>query len=229
MNDRIRATNPVLEARGINMVFNGRRVLTDIYLSVNLRDRIALVGGFDSGKSVLLRILAGLTRPTGGEVSFCSDTVVSYDPWGVPWDKPIGYVSQNHGLRSNMTATENIALPLIYMNRMNESAALSNANALLRRMGLESGDKRPSELSPGERGLVALCRALVLEPVILLFDEPTVVLDVDHAERVVNVLEELRQRTGLAVVGACTSESVGKIIGSRVLWLKNGGLEGDNA
>ena len=128
-----------------------------------------------------------------------------------------------------MTATENIALPLIYLNRLDESAALDAANALLRRVGLAGGDKRPSELSPGERGLVALCRSLILEPVILLFDEPTVILDVDHAERVVNVLEELRRRTGLAVVGACTSESVGKIIGSRILWLKNGGLEGDGA
>jgi len=220
-------TVPILEARRIHMIYGGRRILHDIDFSVMPRERIALVGGFDSGKSVLLRILAGLTAPTSGDVYLGGENVVSYDPWGVPWRRPIGYVAQNHGLRSNMTASENIALPLMYLKHTDKSAALSVARTLLKRMGIDGGDSRPSELSPGERGIVALCRALILEPSILLFDEPTVILDVDHADLVMNVLGELRNRIGLAVVGACTSESVAKIIGSRILWLKNGELEED--
>jgi ABC-type methionine transport system ATPase subunit len=168
-------------------------------------------------------------KPTTGDVYLGGDTVASYDPWGVPWRRPVGYVSQNHGLRSNMTASENISLPLIYLNHKNRADALSTARAFLARIGIEGGNRRPSELSPGERGLVALCRALILEPAILLFDEPTVVLDVDHAERIMEVLEEMRKRIGLAIVGACTSESVAKVIGSRIIWLKNGGLEEDRA
>jgi len=220
---------PILEARHVSMVFDGRRILHDINLSIVPRERVALVGGFDSGKSVLLRILAGLMKPTTGDLYLGGDRVSSYDPWGVPWRRPVGYVSQNHGLRSNMTASENISLPLIYLNQMKEAEALSTARTFLARIGIEGGNRRPSELSPGERGLVALCRALILEPAILLFDEPTVVLDVDHAERVMGVLEEMRNRIGLAIVGACTSESVAKIIGSRIIWLKNGGLEENGA
>lgn len=216
--------SPLLEARNLWVEFDGRIILRDISFGADPGEGWAIIGGSHSGKSVLLKTLAGLIRPTRGHVLFRGMPVQSYDHLSVPWKEGMGYVSQNLGLRSNMTAVENAVLPLLYHGTLPSEQARQKADSLLEQIGISNTSHRPAMLSPGERSLVALARALILDPQIILLDSPMVVLDVDYSDRVVQLLDE-RRRQGCTVVSVCSSEAVAKLLATKTRRLRNGTLE----
>jgi len=215
---------PVLSARDVTVVLGSVTVLDAVNLTVAPGESCAVVGGSNSGKSTLVRVLAGLLPPTRGEVRFQGRPVHSYDPLGIPWPHGIGYVSQGLGLRSNMTVRDNVMLPLRYHGHVPEPEAQNRALTLLTTLGIHQHGERPATLAPGEAELVALARALVHEPSVLLFDNPTAVLDIDSADRVVNLLRDLR-RHGLAVVSATSSEAAAAVIADSIRRLREGRME----
>jgi ABC-type lipoprotein export system ATPase subunit len=217
-------TPPLLEARDLWVEFEGRTILSDISFTIEPGESWVVIGGSHSGKTVLLKTLAGLIRPTRGYVLFRGNQVQSYDHLSVPWKEAMGYVSQNLGLRSNMTAVENAALPLLYHGTLPSVQAHLEASALLEQIGVSNTSYRPALLSPGERSLVALARSLVMDPQVILLDNPMVVLDVDYSTRVVQLLDE-RRRRGRAVVTVCSSEAVAKLLATKTRRLRNGTLE----
>jgi putative ABC transport system ATP-binding protein len=224
MENRKPETSPVLEARNLWVAFDEKIILHDLSFSTAPRESWAIVGGSHSGKSVLLKTLAGLIRPTRGHVLFRGKRAQSYDHLSVPWKEAMGYMSQNLGLRSNMTAMENAALPLLYHGVVPAQEAHRMANELLEQVGISDTSHRPAMLSPGERSLVALARALILDPGVILLDSPMVVLDVDYSGRVIQLLDE-RRRRGCAVVSVCSSETVAKLLATRTRRLRKGTLE----
>ncbi len=224
-NGVITKMEPILAARGISVVFEGRTILDNIDFDIAPRESCAIVGGIHSGKSVFLRVLAGLQKPTAGVVTFQGAPVRTYDPLGVPWGQGIGYVSQNPGLRSNLTAVENVSLPLLYKGENTGEDAQEASSAILHRLGVDDIRARPAELTPGEMALVSLGRALVVRPRVLLFDNPVVMSDVGQARQVVELLHELRGETDLAVVSACSSEAVASLLSERSKRLLDGRLE----
>ncbi|MCU0612945.1 MAG: ATP-binding cassette domain-containing protein [Candidatus Eisenbacteria bacterium] len=215
---------PVLTAHAVSVTLGSTAVLRDVNLAVSPGDSIAVIGGSNSGKSTLLRVLAGLVRPARGEVLFKGNPVRSWDPLGVPWPHGIGYVSQLLGLRSNMSVLDNVMLPLRYHGHLPELRIRERATTLLMRLGVIESNVRPAALAPGEAELVALARALAHEPSVLLFDNPSAVLDVDSADRVTDLLRELRG-LGLAVVSASSSEAVAAVIADSVRRLRDGRME----
>lgn len=215
---------PLLSARDVSVEFGGHPVLHGVNLDVEAGSSCAIVGGSNSGKSTLVKVLAGLLPPTRGEVLFRGQRVRSHDPMGVPWLEGIGYVSQNLGLRSNMTVMDNVLLPLLYHGRIPPDEARERVRALLARLEITEVNERPSSLAPGEAELVALARALVQEPVLLLFDNPVVVVDVDCADRVIDLLRELRSH-GLAVVSTSSSEAVASVMADAIRRLREGRME----
>jgi ABC-type lipoprotein export system ATPase subunit len=217
-------TSPILEARNLWVEFDGITILRDISLHAGPGESIAVVGGSHSGKSVLLKTLAGLIRPARGRVLFNGKSVQSYDQLSVPWEEAMGYVSQNLGLRSNMSAMENAALPLLYHGTVPPEKARRRASLLLEQIGISDASSRPALLSPGERSLVALARALILDPKVILLDSPMVVLDVDYSDRVVQLLDE-RRRRGCAVVSVSSSEAVAELLAQKTRRLRAGTLE----
>jgi ABC-type lipoprotein export system ATPase subunit len=214
----------LLETRDVSVEVVDRYVLRDINFATDPGESWTVVGGSHSGKSILLRVLAGLDRPTAGSVLFRGEPVGNYDPLSAPWKGRIAYVSQNLGLRANMTALENTALPLLYHGILPAERALEAAAGLLARLGVEDAALRPAMMTPGERALVALGRALVLDPEVLLLDDPVVVLDVDCSETAMELLAQHRQR-GLAVVVTASSETVARVLSGNVRRLRNGYLE----
>lgn len=216
---------PILAARGVTVVFAGKTVLDDIDFDIAPRENCAIVGGIHSGKTVFLRLLAGLQKPTAGVVTFQGIPVRTYDPLGVPWGQGIGYVSQDFGLRSNLTAVENVSLPLLYKGENTREDAQEASTVILHRLGVNDIYARPAELTPGEMALVSLGRALVARPQVLLFDNPIVMINVDQARQVVKLLDELRRETDLAVVSACSSEAVASLLSERSERLLDGRLE----
>jgi lipoprotein-releasing system ATP-binding protein len=177
-------------------------VLKSVELSVARGERVAIIGASGSGKSTLLHLLAGLELPTQGivlvdgqDLSKLSDTTR-----GHMRNKHMGFVYQFHHLLPEFSAVENVAMPLL-IRGTSQHIAYAQASKLLSTIGLgERLEHRPVELSGGERQRCAIARALITEPSVVLADEPTGNLDERTADAVFDMLLELNQRVGTALV-----------------------------
>jgi len=178
------------------------QVLDGLDLVIDAGERVAIVGESGVGKSTLLHLLGTLDRPTGGRLLVNDVDVFAQDEERLSAfrNREIGFVFQFHQLLGDFTALENVMLPAL-IAREPSSAARARARELLARVGLgERMDHRPGELSGGEQQRVAVARAVVRRPRLLLADEPTGNLDPDTGERVTSVLLELNREVGSALV-----------------------------
>jgi lipoprotein-releasing system ATP-binding protein len=180
------------------------RVLSGIDLWLSCGDSVSIVGPSGSGKSTLLYILGALEPPTAGSVLLGGRDPFDMDGRSLAAfrNKEIGFVFQDHHLLPQCTVLENVLIPTLVMQR-GERQPRGEALELLEQVGLGPRlDHRPQELSGGEKQRVALVRALIRKPQLVLCDEPTGNLDHESAEAVAALLLELhrRQRTILIVV-----------------------------
>ena len=196
----------VLEAHGLVKVFEegGRelKVLRGVELRVNTRDRLAIVGASGSGKTTLLQLLGGLDQSTAGEVRVCGQSMsaLNNSERGKLRNRELGFVYQFHYLLPDFTALENVAMPLL-IRGVRSTEAKGKAEALLARIGLvERLHHRPSKLSGGERQRIAVARALITRPSIVLADEPTGNLDRPAGTRLFDLMLELNSDLGTSLV-----------------------------
>ncbi len=177
-------------------------VLSAINLDIQEGERIAIVGASGSGKSTLLHLLGGLDLPTTGSVWINGQEIsgVSDKARGEIRNRYLGFVYQFHHLLPEFTALENVAMPL-FVRGDDKAEAEEAARTLLEQIGL--GHRlmhRPIELSGGERQRAAIARALVTRPHCVLADEPTGNLDHKTADTVFNMMMELNQQIGTALI-----------------------------
>ena len=175
-------------------------VLRDISLSIERSQTCAIVGPSGSGKSTLLALLAGLDRPSSGEIQLVSSDLnaLSEEQIAVLRSKYVGFIFQNFQLLPGLTALENVMLPLEIQGNF---AAEAIAKDLLAKVGLQDRLKHyPFQLSGGEQQRVALARAFIHKPLILFADEPTGNLDPENAEIALNYLLELNRSSETAIV-----------------------------
>jgi len=177
-------------------------VLTNVNLTVNAGDRIAIVGSSGSGKSTLLHLLGGLDEPTSGDIEVLGQSLadLSVRKLSKLRNQSLGFVYQFHHLLPEFSAVENVAMPLV-IGGQKPAEAKAAAEQLLEKVGLghRLGHK-PSELSGGERQRAALARALITRPACLLADEPTGNLDHRTAEGIFDLIMELNQQMNTALV-----------------------------
>ncbi len=203
-----RAT-PVLRAVGLTKTYPapsssqpGLELFRNLSLEVFSGERVAVVGRSGTGKSSLLHLLAGLDRPTEGSVWLGSTEVTRLDSEAAAHirNRALGYVWQFHYLLPEFTALENIALPLLARGT-GRRQALDAAKSWLERVELgDRAEHRTGELSGGEQQRIAIARALVTEPQVLLADEPTGDLDDRTATHLFDLLQRLCSEAGLAAV-----------------------------
>jgi lipoprotein-releasing system ATP-binding protein len=177
-------------------------VLTGVELSVAAGEMVAVVGPSGCGKSTLLHLLGGLERPDAGTIEIGGERLeeLSGGRLAAFRNRTLGFVFQFHQLLPDFTAEENVMLPLRIAGK-DPRRSRGRARELLAEVGLtERLSHFPSELSGGERQRVALCRALALEPPLLLADEPTGNLDPASGDRVFALLAELQARHGTTAV-----------------------------
>ena len=198
------ANDVILELRGLTRrLTSGSRVLTvldGIDLTVRRGEFVAVLGPSGSGKSTLLGLMAGLDRPSQGEVHLDGRRIdaLSEDALALLRRKTIGFVFQSFQLLGNLTARENVMLPLELLDRPD---AASRADALLTTTGLaDRGHHYPSQLSGGEQQRVALARAFACRPPLLLADEPTGNLDSATGERVLAIMTRLHHDHGTTMI-----------------------------
>jgi putative ABC transport system ATP-binding protein len=175
-------------------------ILDDIDFSLQARESAAIVGASGSGKSTLLSLIAGLDTPTEGTVVLAGEDLFALDEdeRAAVRARRVGFVFQSFQLLPNLTALENVMLPLELLGRPGARAA---ATEMLGRVGLGERLKHyPRVLSGGEQQRVALARAFVVEPAVLLADEPTGSLDFATGERVMGLMFEMNREAGTTLV-----------------------------
>lgn len=177
-------------------------VLNDINLTITKGDKIAIVGSSGSGKSTLLHLLGGLEEPTNGKVEIHGQDInlLSVNSLSKLRNQSLGFVYQFHHLLLEFTAVENVAIPLV-IGGIPPKQAQQQAEDLLIKVGLGHRlSHKPSELSGGERQRAALARALITQPDCLLADEPTGNLDHRTAQAIFDLILELNESLGTALV-----------------------------
>ena len=222
--------NPRIEIRQLTRRLpSGDRVLTildDVDLTIQPGEFVAVVGPSGSGKSTLLALMAGLDRPTSGEIRIDGAPIqaMSEDQLALLRRKKIGFVFQSFQLLSNLTARENVLLPVELLGLPDPFA---RADELLAAVGLaDRGHHYPSQLSGGEQQRVALARAFAARPSILLADEPTGNLDGATGRKVLELLTGLRAREGTTLILVTHDLAVAALAG-RQIHLRDGRVEKD--
>jgi putative ABC transport system ATP-binding protein len=175
-------------------------ILRDIDFTLAPRETAAIVGASGSGKSTLLSIIAGLDTPTQGTVKLGGTDLfaIDEDQRAALRARQVGFVFQSFQLMGNLTAIENVMLPLELAGRKDARKA---AGEMLRRVGLgERLGHYPKVLSGGEQQRVALARAFVVQPAVLLADEPTGSLDFATGEKVMELMFDLNREQGTTLV-----------------------------
>jgi lipoprotein-releasing system ATP-binding protein len=200
------AADDLLKAVEISKSFtNGHpplQVLDRLTLSLKKRETLAVVGASGIGKSTLLHILGTLDRPDQGALYFKGEDVFQYNDGQLARfrNRTIGFVFQFHHLLPEFTTLENAMMPAIIQG-MGKSSARAAAEAVLGRVGLSDRlHQKATQLSGGEQQRVALARAVALNPSILLADEPTGNLDKDNSEQIHQLLTELNEQMGTAII-----------------------------
>ena len=206
----------------------GHYVLKDITLDVESGESVAIIGPSGSGKSTLLNIIGALDRPTAGSVSLEDRDLsqLSDNELAVIRNRQIGFIFQLHHLLPQYTALENVLVPtLANASRSSSDDAEARARHLLERVGLEHRlSYRPGRLSGGERQRVAVVRALINSPKLLLADEPTGSLDRSSADNLVQLLRELNREEGVTLILVTHSLELAEHA-ARVLELSDGVLK----
>ena len=199
------------------------RALAGVSLDIAAGEFVAVRGPSGSGKSTLLHLIGGLDLPSGGEIridgALLSD--LSDDELTIFRRRKIGVVFQFFNLLPTLSAEENVALPLL-LDGIRSRAARSRAAAALERVGLaHRGRHRPDQLSGGEMQRAAVARALVIEPRLILADEPTGNLDTATGEQVLSLIRAANAERGCTVV-LVTHDPRAAAYGTRTVTLKDG-------
>ncbi len=192
--------------------------LKDVSLQIAAGESLAVVGVSGSGKSTLIHILGTLDRPTLGTVHFDDEDVFSWPEQRLAAfrNRKIGFVFQFHNLLPEFSALENTMMPAL-IQRLTQGEARSKAESILAEVGLEERmTHKPGELSGGEQQRVAISRALILEPEILLADEPTGNLDTETGKKIEDILLTLNSSKRITLVVVTHNESLASRMSRRI-------------
>ena len=182
-----------LELDGISKQFGEQQALREVTLAVPEFQSLAIIGPSGGGKTTLLRIIAGLTRPETGRLSIDGELLDFSEASLLSHRRSIGTVFQAYNLFPHLTARENVMLPLIHVHGQSVAQARATVDALFERFQLAPhASQRPAELSGGQQQRVAIVRAIAIKPRFLLFDEPTSALDPEMTAEVLDLIAELR-------------------------------------
>jgi phospholipid/cholesterol/gamma-HCH transport system ATP-binding protein len=223
-------SQPIIQVKDIVTRLGGVEIHKGVSFDVYPGEVVALIGGSGTGKSVLLKEMIGLMRPTGGRVELFGQDVWSLKPASLNrLRERFGVLFQDGALFSSLNVEQNVAVPLVEHTRIKREESLRLARLKLAMAGLppDAARKRPSEFSGGMRKRVALARALALDPELLFLDEPTSGLDPISARAFDHLIRLLSDNLGLTVFLVTHDLDTLLSIIDRVIVLADGKLTAD--
>lgn len=222
----------LVEIRDVCKIYNPGenevRALDNIDVSINEGEFVAIIGQSGSGKSTLMNVLGCLDIPTSGEYQLHGQdvSVLDDDQLSDIRNKEIGFIFQGFNLIPNLTAIENVELPLIYRG-VSKSERVKLAEKALIKVGLENRmEHKPSEMSGGQQQRVAIARAIAQAPPIILADEPTGNLDSVSTKEIMQILTELNEEGRTVILITHNNEIA--IKAKRIIKIKDGKVEHDS-
>jgi putative ABC transport system ATP-binding protein len=217
----------LLEARQIEKAFGRTHALRGVSLAIERGETVAITGPSGSGKSTLLHCLSGIMSPETGEVHYAGRRIDDLDETARTRlrREEFGIVFQFDRLVPELTAVENVALPLLFAGRGRDEATTVARGRLEEAAALDVADSRPAELSGGQHQRVAIARALVTGPKVIFADEPTGALDSVAGERVLSLLMAAARTNGATVV-IVTHDNQVAAHADREIVLRDGALAG---
>ncbi len=213
----------MLIAKGIKKSFGKLQILKDVDLSVSKGEIISIVGPSGAGKTTLLHIMGSLSRPDGGSVHINGTDLFKLSPNKLSAfrNKNIGFIFQFHHLLPEFTALENVCIPA-FIAKKNKKESEKKALELLEMLDLSHRiDHKPAELSGGEQQRVAVARALINDPAIILADEPSGNLDSENASALNQLFIDLRKRLNQTFIIVTHNETLAAIA-DRKIRMKDG-------
>ena len=218
--------NNIIECRSLCFSYtegsNQTSILSNLRLDVKSGESIAILGPSGCGKSTLLILIAGLDKPSSGDVLINNSNITKLNEQDRTELRAntFGFVYQFHHLLNDFSSVYNVAMPLL-IKGVDKESAIAQSEKLLTRVGLENRlNHKPSELSGGERQRVAIARAMVVEPDCLLADEPTGNLDAKNAKDVLELILELDENNTSSLVIVTHDQDIAKKM-NRTLTLSN--------
>lgn len=205
-------------------------VLHNLSFTIDTGEIVSIIGRSGSGKSTLLNLISGFIRPKSGQIVINGEEVSSFSESQFSDFRlnQIGFIFQNFQLIPSMTAFQNVELPLILKGKK-EAERKQRTEKTLQRVGLETfHDHYPSELSGGQQQRVSIARALVLNPPIILADEPTGSLDSETEADLLDFIQQLNKELNITFLVITHDEQVAKI-GNRAIEIQDGHIEGGNS
>jgi phospholipid/cholesterol/gamma-HCH transport system ATP-binding protein len=218
----------MIEAKNITKSFRDKAVLKDVSTVFMPGKTNLIIGQSGSGKTVLMKCLIGLFTPDSGTISYDGRTIssLSFDEMK-DIRQEIGMLFQGGALFDSQTVEENIMFPLTMFTQMSLEEKRDRANFCLRRVNLENVNKLyPSEISGGMKKRVAIARALVMEPQLLLYDEPTSELDPVMSATLTEIIATLREQTAVTSVVVTHDRDLAFSIADRIAFVMDGRIRG---
>ena len=214
---------PILQLKRISKRFGDKIVHQGIDLTVTQGEVLTLIGGSGSGKSVLLRSLIGLDRLDSGEILFHGKDIAHYSEQAlIPIRKRIAYVFQYGALFDSFSVFDNVAYPLREHTPLTEGQIRNKVIQALSSVGLEGSESLfPADLSGGMQRRVGVARSIVLEPEVILYDEPTTGLDPYNTRQIVLIIEQLKSRGATSVLVTHDMSTIFRV-SDRIALLKDG-------
>ncbi|MBL8007135.1 MAG: ATP-binding cassette domain-containing protein [Ignavibacteria bacterium] len=214
----------VLEISGLQKSFGDYTVLEDIELEISKGETIVLLGKSGTGKSVILQCIIGLLIPTKGTIKVFGEEFTN-----LPEDKKnlirrrIGFLFQSGALYDSMTVRQNLEFPVIRQPDYKKSDLTPKVEEALKNVSLSDAvDKMPSELSGGMKKRIALARTLMLDPEIILYDEPTTGLDPVTSNEISHLILEMQKKFNVTSLIVTHDIPCAKLVADRIIVLKEG-------
>jgi phospholipid/cholesterol/gamma-HCH transport system ATP-binding protein len=214
------AEQPLLEARDVSVRFDRQEVLSHIQLTIQRGQTIAIIGESGCGKTVFMKTLIGLVRPTSGQILLEGiDLNTMTQQQLTQTRRRFGFVFQNAALFDSMTVFENVAFPMQQLDAVSDDEISEHVYRHLEEVGLPKNvaRKRPAELSGGMRKRVGLARALILRPEVLVYDEPTTGLDPIMSDVINELILDTRRRYPVTSIVVTHDMRTARKVADRVL------------
>jgi len=217
-------SGPIIEFSHVGISFDGRPVLDDVSFSMNRGQTLCILGRSGVGKSVALRMLMGFLKPDSGSIRVEGQQITTLDEEGLrEIRKRVTMVFQNGALFDSLSVRENVAFPLRERGGLAEDQILELVDRLIGMVGADDvSDDLPASLSTGRKRAIAIARALAAQPEVVLYDEPTTMVDPIIARRLGDLIQRLKRQLGFTSIVVTHDMRFAERLADLVLFLHQG-------